>query len=205
MQTYDSREQQGSMVRRLVLAAILTAIVVVLQMLSVLLRPIFPVFTISLVLIPIVIGVALVDWWAGPWLGLVFGVTVLLSGDAAAFLAIDPFGTILTVLLKGILAGLAAGLVYNLLIKVNDVVATVAAAIVCPVVNTGVFILGCRLFFWDTLKTWAEASPVKYENTFVYVILGMIGINFLIELAINCILSPLVVRLVNTYQRDKHH
>ena len=203
MQTFDSRRQQGSTVRRLVLAAILTAMVVVLQLLSVFLRPFFPVFTISLVLIPIVIGVALVDWWAGPWLGLVFGVTVLLSGDAAPFLVVNPFGTVVTVLLKGILAGLAAGLVYNLLIRVNDVVATVAAAITAPVVNTGIFILGCRLFFWDTLKAWSEATPGKYENTFVYVIVGMIGFNFLIELAINCILSPVVVRLVNVYHKNR--
>ena len=202
MQTYDSRKQQGSMVRRLVLAAILTAIVVVLQMLSVLLRPIFPMFTISLVLIPIVIGVALVDWWAGPWLGLVFGVTVLISGDANVFLGVNAFGTVLTVLLKGVLAGLAAGLVYNLLIKVNDVVATVAAAVICPVVNTGVFILGCRLFFWDTLQTWKIGTEHEGMSVFVYLLLIVIGSNFLIELAINCILSPIVVRLVNIYHKN---
>ena len=69
---------------------------------------------ISLVLIPIVIGAATCGPKIGAWLGFVFGIFVLISGDAAAFLSVDIFGTIVTVLLKGTLCGLAAGYVYKL-------------------------------------------------------------------------------------------
>lgn len=67
-------------------------------------------FSVSLVLIPIVLGAALYGWGMGCWLGLVFGAVVLLPGDAGLFLAADPGGAIVTVLSKGIACGAAAGL-----------------------------------------------------------------------------------------------
>ena len=78
--------------------AILTAVVVVLQLLGsfIHLGP----FSISLVLVPIVIGAALYGWIAGAWLGLVFSIVVLLT-DAGAFLAVSVPGTIITVVFKG--------------------------------------------------------------------------------------------------------
>ena len=101
--TMETRIARSEKVRMLTLAAMLTAIVVVLQLLGSFVR--FGTFSISLVLIPIVIGASLLGWQLGAWLGFVFSVVVLLSGDAAPFLAVNTFGTILTVLLKGTLAG----------------------------------------------------------------------------------------------------
>ena len=94
-----------------------TAIVVVLQLLGSFIK--FGPFSITLVLAPIVIGAALYGIGAGAYLGLVFGVTVLISGDAAAFLTINPIGTVIIVLLKGMLAGLSAGMVYSLVQKAD--------------------------------------------------------------------------------------
>ena len=122
----------------LTFGAILTALVVILQFLAIFLRGFLP-FALSLVLVPVVIGAAKCGPYMGAWLGLVFGVVVLLSGDAASFYAINPFGTVLTVLVKGFACGLAAGLVYRLLVKKNNTVAVYTAAVVCPLVNTGVF------------------------------------------------------------------
>lgn len=173
---------------------LLTAIVVVLQLLGAFIR--FGTFSISLVLMPIVVGAALFGVGAGAWLGLVFGVVVLLSGDAALFLGINPFGTIVTVILKGVLAGVCAGLVYKLLAKrVPTIVAVIAAAAVCPIVNTGVFLLGCRLFFFDTIKEWAAGAGFG-SNVGTYMIVGLVGFNFVFELAVNLILCPAIVSLI---------
>lgn len=171
---------------------LLTAIVVVLQALAVFIRP-SGIFTISLVLVPIVVGAALYGWKAGAWLGLVFGVIVLIT-DAAAFLAINVPGTVITVLAKGILCGLAAGAVYRLLAARNRVVAVVAAAVVCPCVNTGVFLLGCLVFFMPTINEWAAASG--YASAGAYMILALVGINFLIEMAVNIVLSSAIVQII---------
>lgn len=182
--------------RKLTGLAILTALVVILQFLPVK----GPFFLITLTLIPIVIGSALYGAFAGAWLGFIFGVTVLLSGDAAAFLTINIPGTIATVLVKGILAGLAAGLVYKLASKVNRYFGVICAALVAPVVNTGIFLLGCRLFFMDTVNGWAAASG--YENVGAYMILSLVGINFLIELGVDLVCSPVILRLINIRKKE---
>ena len=179
--------------QKLVLGAILTALVIILQFLGSFIH--FGPFSISLVLIPIVIGAATCGYTIGAWLGLVFGIVVLISGDATAFLAIDVFGTFVTVLLKGTLCGLAAGLVYKLLEKHNRYIAVVAAAIVCPLVNTSIFLLGCNVFFLNEITAWGLKAG--FENVAGYMFLGLIGANFLFELGANIILSPIIVRIIN--------
>ena len=186
--------------KTLVLASVLTAVVVVLQVMAILTRAILPAFAINLVLIPIVIGAAIGGIKVGAWLGFVSGVAVLVSGDAASFLSISIGGTIAVVLLKGLASGVASALVYRIFENKNKYLAVIAAAIVCPVVNTGVFILGCFAFFMDTIRAWGSA--MGFENAFAYIILGMIGINFIIELVLNIILSPTVIRLLAI--KEKH-
>ena len=179
---------------RLVLTAILTAIVVVLQVIAILTRAVLPVFAINLVLIPIVIGAATGGISVGAWLGFASGVAVLVSGDATAFLSVDIFGTILTVLLKGTLSGVTAAAVYKAVEGKSKYWAVMAAAVVCPITNPGVFVLGCFTFFMDTIRSWGEG--LGYSNALAYIFLGMIGINFIIEVVLNVILSPAVVRLL---------
>lgn len=184
---------------RLVLCAILTAIVVILQVIAIITRAVLPAFAINLVLIPIVIGAAVGGVRVGAWLGFVSGVAVLISGDAASFLAIDIFGTIVTVLLKGTVSGIAAAATYKLLEKKNKYLAVFASAIICPLTNTGVFLLGCFTFFMDTIREWGDG--LGYHNAFAYILLGMIGINFIIELVLNVILSPAVIRLIKIKEK----
>ena len=169
-----------------------TAIVVVLQFLGGGIK--FGMFSISLVLVPIVVGSAIYGGKAGAWLGFAFGAAVLLSGDAAAFLVINPLATVLVVLVKGIGCGLVAGILYRLLEKLNRTLAVFAAAVICPVVNTGIFLLGCQFFFLETVSAWGTA--LGYENAAAYMFLGLAGFNFLIELAVNIILAPVIVRLI---------
>jgi uncharacterized membrane protein len=181
--------------KMLVMTAILTALVVILQFMGQFIR--LGPFMISLVLIPIVIGAAVGGAKVGGWLGFVFGVVVLISGDAAAFLAVDVFGTIVTVLVKGTLCGLAAGFVYQLVEKKNRYLAVILAAIVCPVVNTGVFLLGCLVFFMDTVTAWANGG-----NVVAYMFLGLVGGNFLVELGANLVLSPAIVRILDVAEKS---
>ncbi len=179
--------------------AIFTAIVIVLQLLGSFIR--FGPFSISLVLIPIVVGAAMYGAGAGAWLGFVFGLAVLLSGDAAAFMPINPLGTVLTVLVKGALAGFCAGLVFRALEKKNTYAAVIVSAIVCPIVNTGVFLIGCVLFFLETVGQWAAA--MGFANVGTYMIVGLVGLNFVFEMLINIVLSPVIMRLVSIGKKRK--
>lgn len=119
----------------------LAAIVAVLQLVGSAIR--FGPFSVSLVLIPIVLGAALYGWGMGCWPGLVFGAVVLLSGDAGLFLAADPGGAIVTVLSKGIACGAAAGLCYRWLHPRYPRLSILLSALAAPLVNTGVVLLGC--------------------------------------------------------------
>ena len=192
------RNQTASGVRRLALTALLTAIVIVLQIIANLVQPV-PGVSITLVLVPVVIGAALLGPWVGAWLGFVFGMVVLLSGGATAFLPINPAGTWITVLVKGSCAGVCAGLVFRLLERVNAYLAVFAAGLICPVVNTGLFFFGCRLFFWDTIQAWGEAAG--FRNTAAFLFIGLAGVNFLIELGINMLLAPVILRLIYLGQK----
>ena len=180
--------------RSLALLALLTAIVAVLQMMGIAIR--FGVFAVSLVGVPIIIGGALMGPLAGAWLGLIFGVTVLLSGDAALFFAWNPVATVFIVLLKGTLAGLAAAALYRLLEKKNGFLAALAAAVAYPVVNTGVFFLGCVLFFLDDCIQFAANLGITGSGPMV-VMSVFIGFNFFFELALDLVLCPIIVRIIN--------
>ena len=182
--------------QKLVGTAVLTAIVVILQFVSLNLR--FTLFSITLVLMPVVLGAALYGMATGAWLGFVFGIVVLATGDAAAFLAISIPATVAVVLVKGTLAGFVSGVAYRALERFNRYAAVIVASILSPVTNTGVFLIGCRLFFWETIKSWASAGGQSVVN---YVIFGLCGINFIIELAINLVLDPAIVRLLDILKK----
>ena len=179
--------------------ALLIALIVVLQSLGGMIPPIGG-FTISLVLIPIVLGAALYGPGAGALLGAAFGVLVIIGcvngtdvGGQMVFQA-NPFLCILVVMSKGILAGLCSGLVYRALASRNGTLAMVLAAIVCPVVNTGFFVACMWVFFIDVLAAWAGGGSI-----IGYVLTGLVLCNFVPELIINVVFSfagQRIVRLI---------
>ncbi len=191
-------ERKTMSTKKMVLGALLTALVLVLQFMGAAIR--FGTFSISLVLIPIVIGAVTCGKSIGTWLGLVFGVAVLASGDAAPFMAVNVPGTIITVLAKGTLCGFVAGLTYQVLRKLihKEYLSAVISALVCPVINTGVFLLGCKLFFMETITMWAGGTDVGK-----YMIFVLVGGNFLFEMAVNIIFAPVIVQLLKVFNKER--
>ena len=185
------RSPKKTNVRMIVGMGLLTAIVVVLQMLASQIK--FGPFSITLCLAPIAVGAALYGRLSGAWLGFVFSMVVMFT-DTALFMAINPMGTIITVILKGTLAGLAAGIIYKPLSKKSDLLATLVSCVVVPLVNKLVFVGGCALFFYDTMVEWAAGAGAS--NVVFYMFIGMTGLNFPVELAVNLILSAAIVRIV---------
>lgn len=184
--------------QKLVLGAIMTALVIIFQLIGSF-TTFFGPFSTAVALIPIVLGAAMCGTAIGAWLGFVFGVVVIASGGAALFFAFDIPGTIITVLLKGTLCGFAAGLVHKALKKVNEYLAVLAAAIVCPLVNTGVFLLGCYIFFMDSATQIAAAVNLPVSGMAVFWALAM-G-NFALEIISNAVLSPVITRVLKLFKR----
>lgn len=182
--------------KKLTSVAILMALTVVMQFVSGMLPPIGG-FSLSLVLIPIVLGAALHGASVGALLGATFGAVVFINcvtgadpGGAMVFQA-NPFLCFLVVMGKGTLAGLCAGLVYKLFKDKNGYLAMLFAAIVCPVVNTGTFIVCMFTLFKDVLAAWAGGS-----NVVTYVLTGLVLANFVPELIINIVVCPASQRIV---------
>ena len=177
-------------IKRMAGIALLMALVVVLQFVSGMI-PSFGGFNLSLVLIPIIMGAAIYGPGAGAILGGTFGAIVYINcvngidaGGAMVFQA-NPILCFLVVMGKGILAGIASGFVYKWLKNINGYIAMLCAAIVCPVVNTGIFVLSMMTFFKDVLASWAGGGEI-----ISYVLTGLVLCNFVPELIINVAFSP---------------
>ena len=184
-------------IKQLVLLALFTAMVAVLSYLGGFVK-IGGLASISLTLIPVVIGAALSGPGAGAWLGAVSGIVFFATADAAFWFGLSVAGTVITVMIKGIVCGYGAGLTYRLLQRWNRYVAVVASAVVCPVLNTSIFLVGCRLFFFDVVQSGAASERM---STFAYLIIFFVGLNFVFELLTNIVISPAILRIINI--RDK--
>ncbi len=196
----SNSQKRKEQTRTLVLGAVMTALVVILQSVGST-TTFFGPFSTAVALVPIVIGAAMCGTTVGAWLGFVFGVVVMATGGANLFFAFDVPGTVVTVLLKGIACGLVAGLVCKWLMKLNRYVAVIAAAIVCPVVNTSVFLLGCFVFFMDSADAIAANLGLNVSGMALFWALAM-G-NFLVELCTSVVLSPVIVRILNVERKMK--
>lgn len=188
-------------IRKMTGVALLMALVVVLQLLGGMIPPVGG-FTISLVLIPIVLGAALYGPKTGALLGATFGVVVVIgcvtgtdAGGAMVFQA-NPLLCVLVVMVKGTLAGLLSGIVYAALKGRNQTLAMVLAAVVCPLVNTGIFIISMMTFFIGVLAAWASGGDILG-----YILSGLVLCNVVPELVINVLFSTAGTRIIHSLEK----
>lgn len=193
--------------KRLVVVSILSAIIIILQMFAAAIK--LGPFTITLSLIPIVLGAIMYGAKAGAILGLVFGIVVdynlIVGVDVGGHLIFEqnPISVVLVCLLKGILAGLVAGIVSQLFIKKGKTKAGIfVASMICPIVNTLVLSIGMLTIFKDVVSGWMIGAGSK--NIFVYLFTVILGWNFVLEIAINIILVPVLIRAIGIINRKIH-
>ena len=174
--------------KAIVITGLLLALEIVLQIIGNYLQ-IGPA-NINLSLVPVVLAAVLCGPISGAILGFFNGLLALLSPSTqAVFMTISPFGTVFVCLLKCTLAGVAAAYIYVLLDKKNRLLALILSSIAVPVINTGLFALGCAIFFQDFLNSGISET---FPNAGAFLIFGVIGFNFLIEIATTTIVSPTV-------------
>lgn len=169
-------------VEKLVYLAMLTALVIVLQLAIAPLIGSLTGLSPALVLIPIVLGVAACGPLAGAWLGFVFSLIVMFDPTTMPFFDYNPIMTILLVFTKGMGSGMLAGLIFDLISKKNKYLAIVVAAISAPIINTGIFVVGSILFF-------RELTGIEIYTLFT-------SVNFGVEIAINAVFVPVIYHLL---------
>lgn len=186
-------------ISRMVQLAVLLAIVIILQ--CFLGTIVVGATSFSVVLVPIVVGAILLGPGAGAFLGFAFGLVVLVMGITGQdgftnmlFVA-QPLFTAVICLGKGTAAGWAAGMLYKAFAKMNSFWASVAAAAIAPVVNTGLFILGGLTVVRGTLE--ANLAAFGADSVLIFLVIGCAGVNFLVEFGVNMVLSPAIYRIIH--------
>ena len=186
-------------IKQLVGTAILAALVVVLQ--TWVNIPI-GIFFITLTLVPIRIGAILYGPLSGAVLGGVFGIVVaiqVVTGAAGALsymmFELKPVITIVLCVLKGLLSGLGAGFVYKLFRKKQHTLpGIIVSAVSAPIINTGIFVAGLFVFYYPLMQEFAAAN--EFASAFSFIFVGIVGLNFIVEFAINVLLIPVILRIM---------
>lgn len=194
--------------KRLVGIASLAALVVVLQLISNYIQ--FGTVSITLALIPMVIGAILYGPLTGFGLGAIMGIVILTAPSTSTFLSFNAFTTILLCILKTGLAGLAAGWIYKGLIRLECLkkakfpVAIIVPTLVAPMINTGLFILGTAIMFQGLSVPGANPGEVivlvpstgGFGEAFSAAVGFVVFTNFLVEFVVCTVLSPSLIYLV---------
>ena len=180
-------------IRKLVLVGLLTALATALSFIKI---PILGT-SITLVLPVAIIGGALYGPLVGAWLTVI--PNVLAFTEAGIFFTYSPAGCVATLILKGLVAGFVAGVIYKALSEKHPIGAVTCSAVVAPVLNSGIFVLGCYIFIWDELVSIAGEKGVGIG----LLLFGLAGLNFIIELVINIILCPSILRIIQLATKKK--
>ncbi len=139
--------------KRLVLAAVIVAIIILMGF-----TPIgyikTPTIEVTFLMIPVVIGAAILGKEWGAIFGLVFGLTSFFqcfgySPFGTALFAINPVATFIMCLVPRILMGFLAGVIYEAIYKIDKtkIISFIVTSISGAALNTLFFTLGFILFF----------------------------------------------------------
>jgi len=176
--------------------AMLTALVVILQLFATFIT--LPVANPNLTLIPVVIGGAIYGRRAGSWLGFTMAVVILATylagsvGLGPVIMTRMPVQTVLITLFRGVMTGLIPATLFKLIKKKDMVVGAFAAALLCPVINTGIYVVGVVWLFKDI---YFEIKQITGGNIY-WILLTSIAANFTIEFILNTILSPVILTVI---------
>ncbi len=188
--------------RKLAMYAMLSAVVVVLQIICTYIK--FGPFSITLALTPIIIGAAIYGWKCGALLGFIFSAVVYITGlmgmDGGFVLAMMDYsavGTTFICLFKGTAAGAAAGIIYKLISKKSPLAASFVTGAVAPIVNTGLFALAMVTIFYGFLA----GSAGEAQNPIGMLFLSWIGVNFIVEFVSNVALGAVITRIIDYYNK----
>ena len=192
--------------KNVALLGILIALVIVLQLFASAI-PMFGV-TLNFSLIPIALAGILVGWVGGAIVGFSCGVVVFITmavlgqePSTAYLFQTNPF--ILTVMCIGktTLAGIVSGLLYRLVSKHNTSVAVAVGSIAIPIVNTGIYMLGIVLMK-ESAATFMGLSSSGAGLVFG-VVFGLIWLNFILEMIINTIFTPIIYRVIKVLNKQQ--
>ena len=174
--------------KQIAVTGLLLALEIIFQIISNYLQ--FGPVNINISLVVIVLAAVMCGPLSGAVVGFFNGLITLFSPSTIAiFMPINPAATVIVCLLKCTLAGFIAGFIYRLLEKKHRIIGLIIASALVPIINTGLFSICALIFFRPFLESVAGGNG--FANIWIALLLGVIGINFLIELPTTIVLSTI--------------
>ena len=190
--------------RNVALLGILIALVIVLQLFASAI-PMFGV-TLNFSLIPIALASILLGWFGGAIVGFACGLVVWITmavlgqePSTAALFQASPIILTIMCIGKTTISGLVSGLVFKWVSKKNSFLAVVISAVIIPIVNTGIYMLG-MVIMQDAVAAFLSLQTWSAGIVFT-VVFGLIWLNFVLEMAINLIFIPIIHRVIKVVQK----
>lgn len=190
--------------RNVSLLGILIALVIVLQIFASAI-PMFGI-TLNFSLIPIAIAGILLGVAGGSIVGFACGLVVFITmavlgqEPSTAFLFhANPTLLTLTCIGKTTLAGAICGLCFKLLKNKSVHLAVNVSSILIPIVNTGIYMLGIVLMKGATAEFLGLTSTSA--GVVFGVVFGLIWLNFVLEMVINFIFTPLIYSVIKALNK----
>ena len=193
-----SRQWNREKTRKLVILAMLTAILVIFQFTPIGYIPI-PGFNPTLMHIPVIIGAIMLGPGEGAFLGLVFGITSIIQATLqvpltaflfSPFVPLGNYKSAVIAIVPRVLVGVTAAYLYRLIARSDRSrpAACIVASAVGSVVNTVLVMTGVYVFFRDdfALKLGKSSSAV------MNILLGVITTSGVAEAAAAAIICTLV-------------
>ena len=185
--------------KNVAILGILIALVIVLQLFASAV-PMFGV-TLNFSLIPIAFAGILLGAFGGAIVGFVCGLVVFISmavlgGEVFTSTLFQAHPVMLTLICIGktTIAGLVSGLVFKFLSKKKEFLAVCISAIILPIINTGIYMLGI-IIMKDTTATFLRMGANSAMAVFGAVF-ALIWLNFVLEMAVNIVFIPMIERVV---------
>ncbi len=190
--------------KNVAILGILIALVIVLQLFASAI-PMFGI-TLNFSLIPIALAGILLGALGGAIVGfscglVVFLVAAVFGGEAFTAMLFQAHPVILTIICIGktTVAGLVSGLIFKLLSKKNAFIAVCVSAVILPIVNTGIYMLGIVLMK-DTTATFLGMG-VSSAGVVFTTVFALIWLNFVLEMAVNLIFIPMIHRVIKAINK----
>lgn len=185
--------------KNVAILGILVALVIVLQLFASAI-PMFGI-TLNFSLIPIALAGILLGWRGGAIVGFACGLVVwitmaVLGQEVLTAYMFQTSPIVLTIICIGktTIAGAVAGLIFKAISKKNLFIAVCVSALVLPVINTGIYLIGIALMKNAVIiKLGLNISSATAVVGFIF---GLIWLNFVLEVLLNVVFIPLIHRVI---------
>ncbi|MDD6021987.1 MAG: ECF transporter S component [Acutalibacteraceae bacterium] len=162
---------------------------------------------ITLMSIPVIIGIGFSGIKGGLLLGTVFGITSFIqcfgmSAFGAALLAINPVLAFILCLVPRILMGLLSGLIYEQMTKhnVNKGVCYITLSAASPLLNTLLFVPMLLAFFGRSEYIVSLSQSLGTANLFSFAV-ALFGLNALLELIVCVAIGPALLKALEKVRK----